>query len=297
MGTVVVSWMLVVGCVAPHIVAPPGWMSHACRLLANAPCATPPCDSACTTDWLIPSHSACGLAASQVLHRDERTRVWISGHLGPSRSISRSLTQVLHRDDSMCGAALGTAPLPEALLGPFSEVSPAGGGRSLAVAQSRAISGRASGDLGYSFAGGAPRHGAGCRRRRSRAARSSPSRACGLRDWPRVAEVARDCARLTESLPRGHSLSRARLDRDLGPVSEPSLNLLGTFSEPSRNLLGTFSEPPRKLRPQVGRRRLHRRQRRHPLPAGEPHLVPRRRRLRRGGAALYGPSRSLPGAF
>ena len=103
MGTVVVSWLLVVGCVAPHTVAPPGWMSHACRLLANAPCATPPCDSACTTDWLIPSHSACGLAAKQVLHRDERTRVWISGHLGPSRSISRSLTQVLHRDDSMCG--------------------------------------------------------------------------------------------------------------------------------------------------------------------------------------------------
>ena len=200
MGTVVVSWLLVVGCVAPHTVAPPGWMSHACRLLANAPCATPPCDSACTTDWLIPSHSACGLAANQVLHRDERTRVWTSGHLGPSRSISRSLTQVLHRDDSMCGAALGTAPLPEALLGPFSEVSPAGGGRSLAVAQSRAISGRASGDLGYSPAGnlgqsraisgdlgyspsgGAPRRGAGCRRRRSRAARSSPSRACGLRD-------------------------------------------------------------------------------------------------------------------
>jgi len=226
MGTVVVSWLLVVGCVAPHIVAPPGWMSHACRLLANAPCATPPCDSACTTDWLIPSHSACGLAASQVLHRDERTRVWISGHLGPSRSISRSLTQVLHRDDSMCGAALGTAPLPEALLGPFSEVSPAGG---------------------------APRHGAGCRRRRSRAARSSPSRACGLRDWPRVAEVARDCARLTESLPRGHSLSRARLDRDLGPVSEPSRNLLGTFSEPPRNRLDAARQLPLLL---LERRRL-----------------------------------------
>ena len=93
MGTVVVSWLLVVGCVAPHIVASPGWRSHACRLLANAPCATPPCDSACTTDWLIPSHSACGLAANQVLHRDERTRVWISVHLGPSLALSpRSYT-------------------------------------------------------------------------------------------------------------------------------------------------------------------------------------------------------------
>ena len=63
----------------------------------------------------------------------------------------------------------------------------------------------------------------------------------GLETDPRVAEVARDCARLTESLPRGHSLSRARLDRDLGPVSEPSRNLLGTSSEPSRNLLGSFA--------------------------------------------------------
>ena len=52
----------------------------------------------------------------------------------------------------------------------------------------------------------------------------------GLETDPRVAEVARDCARLTESLPRGHSLSRARLDRALGPVSEPSRNLLGSFA-------------------------------------------------------------------